>query len=163
MTTFKDIVNDKALMLAIDDLGFSTPTEIQEKTIPPALDGKDVIGQALWSPAEIRDLKAAVAYARTVMNKAPVRGQQQDWQSTAMALASRSTAFIARALYQAVAVGKAEELFFTPQGIASLRTLATTSDPTKAAYQAALGYIAGLSSTGERRDEQPTEETAVYP
>ena len=125
--------------------------------------GKNLAGSELWSPEELKHLKAAVAYARMIENKAPVRGQQFDVQSGVMAVASRSTAFLARAIYQAVAVGKAEQLFFTPQGIASLRTLATTSDPSKQAYQAALGYLGSLATKGEAPDESETEEFAVAP
>jgi ATP-dependent RNA helicase DeaD len=46
MTTFKDIVTDEFIIKAIDDLGFESPTDIQAQTIPPALEGKDLIGQA---------------------------------------------------------------------------------------------------------------------
>ncbi len=46
MTTFKDIIPDERLLLAIQKLGFTEPTEIQVKTIPPGLTGKDLIGQA---------------------------------------------------------------------------------------------------------------------
>lgn len=46
MTTFRELVSDKEIMQAIDELGFSAPTEIQELTIIPGLEGKDIIGQA---------------------------------------------------------------------------------------------------------------------
>jgi ATP-dependent RNA helicase DeaD len=46
MTTFRDIVTDDFIMKAIDDLGFTEPTEIQALTIPPGVEGKDLIGQA---------------------------------------------------------------------------------------------------------------------
>jgi ATP-dependent RNA helicase DeaD len=46
MTTFRDIVQDAEILRALDDLGFDTPTEIQAATIPPGLEGKDLIGQA---------------------------------------------------------------------------------------------------------------------
>ena len=46
MTTFRDIVTDDFIIKAIDELGFETPTDIQAQTIPPALEGKDLIGQA---------------------------------------------------------------------------------------------------------------------
>lgn len=46
MTTFKDIVPDERLLQAIARLGFTEPTEIQEKTIPPGIEGRDLIGQA---------------------------------------------------------------------------------------------------------------------
>ena len=43
---FSDIIHDTTILHALHDLGFTTPTEIQEQTIPPALEGKDLIGQA---------------------------------------------------------------------------------------------------------------------
>lgn len=46
MVTFQEIVKDDYIIRAINDLGFKEPTEIQAKTIPPALEGKDLIGQA---------------------------------------------------------------------------------------------------------------------
>jgi ATP-dependent RNA helicase DeaD len=46
MTTFRDLVTDDFIIKAIDDLGFTEPTEIQAKTIPPGLKGRDLIGQA---------------------------------------------------------------------------------------------------------------------
>ncbi|MDD9953728.1 MAG: DEAD/DEAH box helicase [Candidatus Woesearchaeota archaeon] len=46
MTKFTDIMDDAALLQAIDDMGFDTPTPIQEATVPPALEGLDIIGQA---------------------------------------------------------------------------------------------------------------------
>jgi ATP-dependent RNA helicase DeaD len=46
MTTFRDIVTDNQILRAIDELGFESPTDIQAQTIPPGLEGKDLIGQA---------------------------------------------------------------------------------------------------------------------
>jgi ATP-dependent RNA helicase DeaD len=44
--SFKDIVQDDFILRSLDDLGFEHPTEIQAATIPPALAGRDLIGQA---------------------------------------------------------------------------------------------------------------------
>jgi ATP-dependent RNA helicase DeaD len=46
MTTFKDFSFSKELYGAIEKLGFQTPTEIQEKTIPSVLEGKDLLGES---------------------------------------------------------------------------------------------------------------------
>ncbi len=46
MVTFKEIVNDEQLLAAVEELGFTEPTEIQAATIPPGLAGRDLIGQA---------------------------------------------------------------------------------------------------------------------
>ena len=45
-TTFDAIVSDEKVLKAIRELGFTNPTEIQALTIPAALAGKDLIGQA---------------------------------------------------------------------------------------------------------------------
>jgi len=46
MVTFKEIIDDKQLLAAVDELGFTEATEIQAATIPPGLQGLDLIGQA---------------------------------------------------------------------------------------------------------------------
>ncbi len=44
--TFQDLQLAKALMKALDEVGYEVPTPIQAETIPPLLAGKDVLGQA---------------------------------------------------------------------------------------------------------------------
>lgn len=44
--TFKDLNLNKSLFKAIEDLGLTTPTTIQEKAFPVIMSGKDVIGIA---------------------------------------------------------------------------------------------------------------------
>jgi ATP-dependent RNA helicase DeaD len=47
METFENLLGkENPLLLAVKDRGFSTPSEIQEKTIPTILEGKDVIAGA---------------------------------------------------------------------------------------------------------------------
>lgn len=46
MTTFYDFGIHQQIVKAITDMGFEEATPIQEQTIPTALSGKDVIGQA---------------------------------------------------------------------------------------------------------------------
>lgn len=46
MTTFQEIITDEQILKAINDLGFTEPTDIQAQTIPVGLEGKDLIGQA---------------------------------------------------------------------------------------------------------------------
>ena len=43
---FRELIPDDRLLAAIAAMGFGKPTEIQEKAIPPALQGQDLIGQA---------------------------------------------------------------------------------------------------------------------
>ncbi|MBO8137130.1 MAG: DEAD/DEAH box helicase [Desulfotomaculum sp.] len=46
MTSFNELGFDKKIVRAVDAMGFKEPTPIQEKTIPLALQGKDLIGRA---------------------------------------------------------------------------------------------------------------------
>lgn len=46
MTKFTDLNLDKKVLKAIDDAGYTEPTPIQAGAIPPALEGKDVLGIA---------------------------------------------------------------------------------------------------------------------
>jgi len=46
LTTFQDLKLSEPTLRAIASLGFEEPTPIQEKAIPPALEGRDVIGEA---------------------------------------------------------------------------------------------------------------------
>ena len=44
-TTFKDLNLSQNVLKGIESMEYTIPTEIQEKTIPLLLEGKDVIGQ----------------------------------------------------------------------------------------------------------------------
>ncbi len=44
--SFQELSLIPAVLQALDDAGYETPTPIQALTIPPILDGKDIIGQA---------------------------------------------------------------------------------------------------------------------
>src|SRR6478672_4628104 len=46
MTTFKELGLSKPLLEALDDVGYESPSPIQEQAIPPMLEGRDIIGQA---------------------------------------------------------------------------------------------------------------------
>ncbi len=46
MTKFSDLKLDPKVLKAIDDAGYESPTPIQAGAIPPALEGKDVLGIA---------------------------------------------------------------------------------------------------------------------
>ncbi|MFU8880949.1 MAG: DEAD/DEAH box helicase [Rhodobacterales bacterium] len=46
MTKFSDLKLDPKVLKAIEDAGYETPTPIQEGAIPPALEGRDVLGIA---------------------------------------------------------------------------------------------------------------------
>ena len=46
MTKFSDLNLNPKVLKAIDEAGYETPTPIQAGAIPPALEGKDVLGIA---------------------------------------------------------------------------------------------------------------------
>lgn len=46
VTTFSELELDESLLEALEDKGFTRPTAIQAAAIPPALDGRDVLGSA---------------------------------------------------------------------------------------------------------------------
>ncbi len=46
VTTFSELELDESLLDALQDKGFTRPTAIQAAAIPPALDGRDVLGSA---------------------------------------------------------------------------------------------------------------------
>src|SRR6201995_1396298 len=46
MTTFAELGPSEPLLQALRDVGYESPSPIQEQTIPPLLQGRDVIGQA---------------------------------------------------------------------------------------------------------------------
>ncbi|MTD37847.1 ATP-dependent RNA helicase SrmB [Erwinia sp. CPCC 100877] len=46
VTTFSELELDESLLDALEEKGFSRPTAIQAAAIPPALDGRDVLGSA---------------------------------------------------------------------------------------------------------------------
>ncbi len=45
-TTFTEVVKDKAILKRLDEIGFTTPTEVQAKALGPASQGGDLIIQA---------------------------------------------------------------------------------------------------------------------
>ncbi|MCW2968580.1 MAG: box helicase [Solirubrobacteraceae bacterium] len=46
MTTFKELGLSEPLLQALEDVGYESPSPIQEQAIPPMLEGRDIIGQA---------------------------------------------------------------------------------------------------------------------
>ncbi|MGC9419369.1 MAG: DEAD/DEAH box helicase, partial [Rhodovulum sp.] len=46
MTTFADLGLDPKVLSAVTDAGYTEPTPIQAGAIPPALQGRDVLGIA---------------------------------------------------------------------------------------------------------------------
>ncbi len=57
MPTFAELGLSPQILEAVDDVGYDSPSPIQEEAIPELLAGHDVIGQAQHlRPAELLDL-----------------------------------------------------------------------------------------------------------
>lgn len=54
--TFKELGLVPEIMKAIEDMGFEEPTPIQKVSIPAAMEGKDLIGQAQTGTGKQRHL-----------------------------------------------------------------------------------------------------------
>ncbi|HLC53308.1 MAG TPA: DEAD/DEAH box helicase [Candidatus Nanoarchaeia archaeon] len=65
MEAFKKLGLSETTLKALETLGFSEPTEIQEKTIPLALAGKDVIGGSATGSGK------TLAFGASIIEKAP--------------------------------------------------------------------------------------------
>ena len=46
LTTFAELALDPAIHRVIDEIGYETPSPIQARSIPPLLEGRDLLGQA---------------------------------------------------------------------------------------------------------------------
>lgn len=46
VTTFSELELDESLLQSLQEKGFTRPTAIQAEAIPPALEGRDVLGSA---------------------------------------------------------------------------------------------------------------------
>ena len=65
VTTFSELELDENLLEALQDKGFTRPTAIQAAAIPPALDGRDILGSASWRSIPIWTLLPLPAAWRT--------------------------------------------------------------------------------------------------
>jgi len=63
MKTFSELGLSKQVLESLNDLGFKEPTDIQEKTIPLALDGKDIIGGSATGSGK------TLAFASSIIEK----------------------------------------------------------------------------------------------
>lgn len=69
--SFQDLTLTSPLLTALNDLGYETPTPIQAKTIPPILDGKDIIGQAQTGTGKTAAFALPVLDQIDLQNTAP--------------------------------------------------------------------------------------------
>ncbi|MEL7354051.1 MAG: DEAD/DEAH box helicase [Cyanobacteria bacterium J06560_5] len=69
--SFQDLTLTSPLLTALNNLGYETPTPIQAKTIPPILDGKDIIGQAQTGTGKTAAFALPVLDQIDLQNTAP--------------------------------------------------------------------------------------------
>ena len=72
MTTFKDFALPEALQHKLDALGFDTPTPVQERAIPAALEHRDILGSAQTGTGKTAAF--AIPLLTKIMNHADVYG-----------------------------------------------------------------------------------------
>lgn len=72
MTTFKDFALPEALQHKLDALGFDTPTPVQERAIPAALEDRDILGSAQTGTGKTAAF--AIPLLTKIMNHADVYG-----------------------------------------------------------------------------------------
>ena len=93
--TFNDLGLDQGLLKALDEVGYETPTPIQEKTIPPMLLGRDVLGQAHTGTGK------TAAFALPVLSKLNFRSKKP---GTMVLVPTRELAIQVSEAFQAYAV-----------------------------------------------------------
>ena len=69
MTTFDTLGLDEAVLRAVHDKGYTEPTEIQARAIPPALEGRDIIGASQTGTGK------TAAFALPVLSRLGQRGK----------------------------------------------------------------------------------------
>ena len=72
MTTFKDFALPEALQHKLDALGFDTPTPVQERAIPAALEHRDILGSAQTGTGKTAAF--SIPLLTKIMNHADVYG-----------------------------------------------------------------------------------------
>ena len=68
---FKELKISEETLKALDDMGFESPSPIQEKTIPALLEGRDLIGQAQTGTGK------TAAFAIPIVEKVETNGITQ--------------------------------------------------------------------------------------
>ena len=70
-TTFADLGLPAPLLKALNDVGYETPSPIQAQTIPPLLQGKDVLGQAQTGTGKTAAFALPVLARIDLQNRVP--------------------------------------------------------------------------------------------
>src|SRR5688572_6808639 len=70
-TTFADLGLDGAILKALHDVGYETPSAIQMQTIPPLLAGRDVVGLAQTGTGKTAAFALPILARLDMQQKAP--------------------------------------------------------------------------------------------
>jgi ATP-dependent RNA helicase DeaD len=70
-TTFRDLALNDALVRALSDVGYETPTPIQAATIPRMLEGADIVGQAQTGTGKTAAFALPILSRIDVQQRAP--------------------------------------------------------------------------------------------
>ena len=71
--TFESLGLIAPILSALDDLGYEAPSPIQERAIPPALEGRDVLGCAQTGTGKTCAFAAPILQ---LLNSRPVKGKR---------------------------------------------------------------------------------------
>lgn len=69
--TFRDLALNEAVVRALDDVGYESPTPIQAATIPRMLDGADIVGQAQTGTGKTAAFALPILSRIDVQQRAP--------------------------------------------------------------------------------------------
>lgn len=120
---------------------------------------RGLIGSEIFTPGQKAQFERGLSTVRLIRDTTEgllSPGRAPSVEGTVMAGASRSSAFLARAMLRIGGLGKVEELLFTPEGLKSLETIRNasswkTAEVTKAI--AKIGSIAGITPEESDVDE----------
>ena len=69
--TFRDLALNEAVVRALDDVGYESPTPIQAATIPRMLEGADIVGQAQTGTGKTAAFALPILSRIDVQQRAP--------------------------------------------------------------------------------------------
>lgn len=124
-----------------------------DKFISELTEGSQLVGDRMWSAAEKADIRAGIAYARTIENKSNLANRGVEPKRVTMAIGSGAKAFLIGNLYDLVASGQLEKILFTPSGKKLMRTLAT-GNPRAPAYGAAAAQLEAWAKSSLPQNDQ---------
>ncbi len=129
---------------ALDDAGYETPTEIQAQAIPPALEGRDIIGRAATGTGK------TAAFAIPIL----VRMSQRDAAAAGTADATTDTDAAARPRHPQRKGASAPPRVIRALVLTPTRELAVQNDEAFRAYGKYTGYRSLAVYGGVRIDSQ---------